>query len=125
MTKYKVSLAVFVVAFVWLGVLGVLSSTDMRTLIAQVLTLLYFGFFLFMPIYSRPEVVSSAGLKAGTAVTVVMLLGLVYYWLTLGHSILAVIVATLVVFAFTYYFLIVPGFIRAETTKPVPERVTK
>jgi ubiquinol-cytochrome c reductase cytochrome b subunit len=125
MTKYKVSLVVFVVAFVWLGVLGVLSSTDMRTLIAQVLTLLYFGFFLFMPIYSRPEVVSSAGLKIGTAVTIAILLGLVYYWLTLGHSILAVIVATLVVFAFTYYFLIVPGFIKAETTKPVPERVTK
>jgi ubiquinol-cytochrome c reductase cytochrome b subunit len=125
MTKYKASLAVFVVAFVWLGVLGVLSSTDMRTLIAQVLTLMYFGFFLFMPIYSRSEVVSSAALKIGTAVTLVILLGLVYYWLTLGHSILAVIVATLVVFAFTYYFLIVPGFIKAEETKPVPERVTK
>jgi ubiquinol-cytochrome c reductase cytochrome b subunit len=126
MAKYKVSLVVFVIAFVWLGVLGVQSSTELRTLTAQVLSLLYFGFFLFMPVYSRPEKRISFSLLTGTFLTLAVVLGVVYYWVGLGTlSIWVIIPATLVLLVFTVYFLIIPGFFKAETTKPVPERVTK
>jgi hypothetical protein len=126
MAKYKVSLVVFVIAFVWLGVLGVQSSTELRTLTAQVLTLLYFGFFLFMPVYTRPEKKVSFSLLTGTFLTLAVFLGVVAYWWGLGTlSIWWIIPAALTVLVFIIYFLIIPGFFKAETTKPVPERVTK
>lgn len=52
---YKVLLAIFVVAFIILGILGTLSPTDGRTLLAQICTVYYFAFFLLMPIYTKLE----------------------------------------------------------------------
>ncbi|MEY6433843.1 cytochrome b N-terminal domain-containing protein [Thioalkalicoccus limnaeus] len=49
---FKTALALFVLSFVVLGWLGMVPSTPMRTLAAQVFTVLYFAFFLLMPIYS-------------------------------------------------------------------------
>jgi len=49
----KVALGTFVVSFVILAWLGMLASTPTRTLLAQVFTILYFAFFLLMPIYSK------------------------------------------------------------------------
>lgn len=51
----KLALASFVVSFVVLGYLGVVVATPGRTLLAQVLTLIYFGFFLLMPWYSKVD----------------------------------------------------------------------
>ncbi|MFD2436918.1 hypothetical protein [Modicisalibacter luteus] len=51
----KVMLALFAISFVVLGVLGVLPSTEVRTVIAQVATLMYFAYFLLMPFYTRIE----------------------------------------------------------------------
>ncbi len=51
----KVFLLVFCVAFVILGVLGVLAPTPGRTLLSQVCTVLYFAYFLLMPFYTRLE----------------------------------------------------------------------
>jgi len=51
----KIMLLLFVISFVWLGVLGVLPSTPERTLIARLLTVVYFAYFLLMPIYTRIE----------------------------------------------------------------------
>lgn len=51
----KVMLALFLVAFVMLGVLGVLPSTPERTALAQLGTAIYFLFFLAMPWYTRWE----------------------------------------------------------------------
>ena len=50
---YKAALAIFVVSFLILGYLGILPVTDGRTIAAQVCTVLYFAFFLLMPIYSK------------------------------------------------------------------------
>lgn len=50
---FKVAVALFVVAFIGLGILGALPATDSRTLIARILTVVYFLFFLLMPVYSR------------------------------------------------------------------------
>ena len=43
----------FGIAFVALGYLGILPPTDGRTLVAQICTFIYFGFFLLMPWWSK------------------------------------------------------------------------
>jgi len=50
---HKYLYAVFVVFFVVLGYLGIQPPSDMGTLIAQVGTLFYFGFFLLMPWWTQ------------------------------------------------------------------------
>ena len=50
---YKLALTLFVIAFVGLGILGAVPSTPVRTLLAQLLSFVYFGFFLLMPWYSK------------------------------------------------------------------------
>ncbi|MBC7415838.1 MAG: cytochrome bc complex cytochrome b subunit [Herminiimonas sp.] len=49
---HKYIYAVFFVTFVILGYLGIQPPTDTRTLVAQICTLIYFGFFLLMPWWS-------------------------------------------------------------------------
>ena len=51
----KVFLLVFCIAFVILGILGVLAPTPGRTLLSQVCTVLYFAYFVLMPFYTRLE----------------------------------------------------------------------
>ncbi|MFA7269096.1 MAG: cytochrome bc complex cytochrome b subunit [Sterolibacterium sp.] len=50
---FKTAVAIFVACFFILGYLGMLVPTPMRTLVAQICTVLYFGFFILMPIYSQ------------------------------------------------------------------------
>lgn len=49
----KTMLGLFVVAFVVLGWLGTQPPTDAKTMMAQVGTIVYFAFFLLMPIYTK------------------------------------------------------------------------
>jgi ubiquinol-cytochrome c reductase cytochrome b subunit len=49
---FKGALAIFVVSFLILGYLGMLAPTPGRTVVSQVCTILYFAFFLLMPIYT-------------------------------------------------------------------------
>ncbi|MBH3409489.1 MULTISPECIES: cytochrome b [Pseudomonas] len=51
----KLFLLVFCIAFVILGILGVLAPTPGRTLLSQVCTVLYFAYFVLMPFYTRLE----------------------------------------------------------------------
>ena len=51
----KVALLLFCISFVILGVLGVLSPTPGRTLLSQVCTAIYFGYFILMPFYTKLE----------------------------------------------------------------------
>ncbi|WP_132544284.1 cytochrome b [Plasticicumulans lactativorans] len=48
----KAALAAFVVAFIILGYLGALAPSPGRTLLSQVCSVVYFAFFLLMPIYT-------------------------------------------------------------------------
>jgi len=50
---HKYVYAVFVVFFLILGYLGIQPPSAAGTLVAQIGTLLYFGFFLLMPWWSR------------------------------------------------------------------------
>ncbi|MEY2864333.1 MAG: hypothetical protein RLY58_2040 [Pseudomonadota bacterium] len=51
----KIALGVFVVSFLILGYLGASPSSDIATLVARICTVLYFLFFLLMPIYTSIE----------------------------------------------------------------------
>ena len=51
----KVWLGIFVISFIGLGYLGAVSATPTRTIMSQVFTILYFLFFLLMPIYTSIE----------------------------------------------------------------------
>ena len=52
-TLYKAALGIFVASFLILGYLGVVPLTPARTVVAQLCTVLYFLFFLLMPIYTK------------------------------------------------------------------------
>jgi len=49
----KIAIGVFAVTFIVLAWLGLESATPVKTFLAQVFTVLYFLFFLLMPIYSK------------------------------------------------------------------------
>ena len=52
---FKLILTVFIIAFFILGYLGVLPPTPGRTLVSQICSVIYFGFFLLMPWYSKMD----------------------------------------------------------------------
>lgn len=49
----KLMLSIFVVSFIGLGILGALPTTDTRVVLAQLLSITYFLFFIGMPFYTR------------------------------------------------------------------------
>jgi len=49
----KVMIGLFVVSFVSLGYLGMQAGSTTQTLVARVLTIFYFAFFVFMPFWTR------------------------------------------------------------------------
>jgi len=49
----RIALALFLIAFVLLGYLGTLAVTPFRQILAQVCTLVYFAYFILMPVYTR------------------------------------------------------------------------
>ncbi len=50
---FKLALFLFIVSFGILGYLGMKPPTELKTLAAQICTLIYFMFFLMMPFYTR------------------------------------------------------------------------
>jgi ubiquinol-cytochrome c reductase cytochrome b subunit len=51
----KVMLIAFTASFIILGVLGMRAPTPERTLLAQICSVIYFGFFLLMPVWTSME----------------------------------------------------------------------
>lgn len=49
------ALCLFVISFITLAYLGTVAVTPMRQVLAQIFTVIYFAFFLLMPIYTRFE----------------------------------------------------------------------
>ncbi len=49
---YKIALTLFVIAFILLGYLGLQQPTPVKTLLAQIGTATYFGFFIFLWLYT-------------------------------------------------------------------------
>lgn len=57
--KFKIMLTLFITAFIGLGILGALPSTNLRTIVAQLFSFIYFAFFLGMPFYTKNDVGST------------------------------------------------------------------
>ena len=53
--KYRTALTVFVISFLALGWLGTQGINPVYTLWSQVFSVLYFSFFIFMPIYTKHD----------------------------------------------------------------------
>ncbi len=53
--SFKILLVLFVISFVALGRLGMLPATPFLTLLAQIFSVMYFGFFIALFITSRFE----------------------------------------------------------------------
>ena len=53
--KFKIALALFIVAFIGLGCLGIQPVTPLYTWMARILTAVYFGFFFLMPWYTKND----------------------------------------------------------------------
>ncbi len=51
----KIALALFTVAFVTLGYLGLQAGSEIQKLIAQICTAIYFLYFILMPVYTRMD----------------------------------------------------------------------
>jgi len=51
----KIAIMLFVIAFLGLGVLGMMSGSKLQTDLARLFTLIYFAFFLLMPIWSAKD----------------------------------------------------------------------
>jgi ubiquinol-cytochrome c reductase cytochrome b subunit len=51
----KAALVLFVASFLILGVLGVKSPSESRTVLTQICTVIYFAFFLLMPVWSSMD----------------------------------------------------------------------
>lgn len=58
-TQSKIWLALFVISFLGLGYLGATPSDPIKTVFSQILTIVYFLFFLLMPFYTSMETVKA------------------------------------------------------------------
>ncbi|WP_274572668.1 cytochrome bc complex cytochrome b subunit [Neisseria leonii] len=50
---FRTMLVLFVIAFIGLGILGALPASNLRTVVSQILSVIYFVFFLGMPFYTK------------------------------------------------------------------------
>ena len=94
-------------------------------MIAQCATLVYFGYFLYMPYYSRTEITASMFRAPLVALYSIVTLGIIWYWWAGEVSTEITAVISLFTVAYTAYFLILPAYVVPAVVKPVPERVTK
>ncbi len=53
--KFKIALGLFLIAFIGLGVLGVLPVSPLYTVLSRVFSVVYFAFFLLMPWYTKND----------------------------------------------------------------------
>ncbi|MGD8265090.1 MAG: cytochrome b N-terminal domain-containing protein [Chromatiales bacterium] len=125
---FKYALAIFVVTFAILGYLGVVSATADRTLVAQVLTLIYFGFFFLMPAYTRETSDKTTMAKIYFAAMAISTIATFYYWWFFDGgadgSLLVKLIVTAVAAGHFVIFGIKP-WLKPEQSMPVPERVTE
>jgi ubiquinol-cytochrome c reductase cytochrome b subunit len=122
----RLFLIIFAITFLVLGWLGTLAPTVEYTAMAQFLTVVYFMFFLLMPCYSGTG--DNLGFSGFILFVIALLLtlgGLYLWWLKTPdlaasmkwfYSIASV--------ALLFLFGVKPGWIKADTVKPVPERLT-
>ena len=72
----RIALLAFIVSFLILGVLGTQSVSPAKTLLAQLMTVVYFAYFIAMPWYTRAEVTTQPPERVtGRFITIPQLVG--------------------------------------------------
>lgn len=122
----KAFLWIFALTFLVLGWLGTKPPSVEYTAMAQFLTVVYFLFFFLMPCYSGTgDNVGISGLLLFVTGTLLAVGALYLCWmetpdLGVGMKWLYTILSALILF----FFGLRPGWIKPDTVKPVPSRVT-
>ena len=112
---------VFLVAFVWLGYLGMQAVTPMASQMALRLSEIYFLFFIMLGIYSTPR---SAGYYIGWFIVLTAIIT-GYDFLRNNEDIAALTWQTWIIpVAYMFVTLILAAFTSLDQDKEVPERVT-
>jgi hypothetical protein len=106
----------------------VVPATADRTLIAQVLTLIYFGFFFLMPTYTRETSSKTTVTSLYFLMMAFSTLATLYYWWMFsggadGSMFVKLAVSAIAVLHFAVFGI--KPWLKPEVSKPVPERVTK
>ena len=123
----KFSLALFVTTFLVLGWLGTKAPTTDLTIMAQFFTLTYFSYFLLFPSFSAADQGLTMIGKILFWITVVMLIGTIFYWWfgwNSGPGTNLKLIYTILSVAMLFILGIRPAFISPEKVKPVPERIS-
>lgn len=90
---FKTMLVLFIISFIGLGILGALPATNLRTVVAQILSVVYFAFFLAMPWYSKIDKCSTPPERVTMSTTRQKLMFFVYVALTvIGAYVFAIII---------------------------------
>lgn len=118
-------IVLFAATFIILGVLGVKAPSESRTLLAQIGTVVYFAFFILMPVYSNPDAKHPLMRQLLCGIFGLFLIGLVFQYTESiqkdpGHLVLAAIIGV----ALGIYFLMMPKIVAADHVKPEPDRIT-
>jgi len=127
--KYKTALAVFTVAFLWLGWLGMEPPTPTHNWMARFNAIIYFLYFLLLPAYTTSDHHFIARLykwllRAGVWLMVALFDGYYLWYLFNGKE--TGLVYTLFIAGITLLAVLleVGKFYQRDQDKPVPERVT-
>ena len=120
----KLMIVTFVASFIILGVLGVKSPTTGRTLLAQVVTIFYFAFFITMPIWTNKDEWPSIIRTAVFWVIGLMMIGLTFLGYDSEVSDTHIYGVRAYALANAIYFFALPTLLNRDRMLPVPERVT-
>lgn len=85
---FKTMLVLFIISFIGLGILGAIPATDLRTLVSRILSVVYFLFFLGMPIYTKMDKVKPVPERVTMSSTSNKIKFLIYVVLTIVGAIL-------------------------------------
>ena len=119
---YKVNLAVFLVAFVWLGYLGMQGVTPMRSEMALRMSELYFLFFVVLGVYSANR---STFYYIKWFVIIIAIISAYDLYRSNTETAALVWQTWLVPAAFLVVALLGAAFTNLDQDKTVPERVTE
>ncbi|MEJ2761926.1 MAG: cytochrome bc complex cytochrome b subunit [Gammaproteobacteria bacterium] len=127
--KYKAALAVFTVAFLWLGWLGMEPPTPTHNWMARFSAIIYFLYFLLLPAYTTSDYHIAARLykwllRSGVWLMVALFDGYYFWFLFNGEE--TGLVYTLFIAGITLLAVLLEAgkFYKRDQDKPVPERVT-
>ncbi len=115
-----IMLLLFAASFVILGVLGVKAPTDDRTLLAQITMVMYFAFFITMPVWSVK--------KGGVSILRYLLTGIFaigFFGLGMPkEGVELSIVVRICSIVLGLFFLVLPWLVERNISKPEPDRIT-